>query len=215
MSEKHLSAGSELPPLKKDTLRIYSMRLCPFAYRAILALALKEIEHEVVNVNLKDKPSWFIERNPKGLVPILEINDQIVYESIVCCEYLDEVYPGDQLVAETPYQRAQDKILIDFFSGKVSPLLKSGLEEEKKNDFFQQLDRMENELKKRKTTYFRGEKPGFVDIVIWPFFERVENMTVLGGDGLPANRFPLLRTWISQMMDIPAVKNRRESPVIF
>ncbi|XP_002738505.1 glutathione S-transferase omega-1-like isoform X2 [Saccoglossus kowalevskii] len=220
MSDKHLGADSELPPLKKDTLRIYSMRFCPMAQRTILALGVKGIEHEVVNVNLKKKPSWFIERNPKGLVPILEINDQIVYESVVCCEYLDEVYPGDQLVAETPYQRAQDKILIDFFSGKIVPLMMSrkevtGLEEEKKNDFFQHLDRMENELKERKSVYFRGEKPGLVDIIIWPFFERIEGMNVLGGDSLPGNRFPLLTSWMSQMMEVPAVKNHHVSPEQF
>ena len=33
--------------------------------------------HEVVNINLKDKPDWFLERNPKGATPTMEIDGQV------------------------------------------------------------------------------------------------------------------------------------------
>lgn len=29
--------------------------------------------HEVVNINLADKPGWLLEKNPSGTVPLLEI----------------------------------------------------------------------------------------------------------------------------------------------
>lgn len=77
--------------------------------------------HEVVNVNTWEKPEWFKHKNPKELVPVLEKDDKIVYESIIASEYLDAVYPEKtQMMPEDPYQRAQDAMLLDHFGSKVS-----------------------------------------------------------------------------------------------
>ena len=49
-------------------------------------LAAKGIEYECVNVNLMDKPEWFIEMNPAGAVPVIELPDgKVLYESAICC----------------------------------------------------------------------------------------------------------------------------------
>ena len=45
MSLKHLKVGSEMPPLTKGTLRLYSMVFCPYAQRARLVLAAKNIPY--------------------------------------------------------------------------------------------------------------------------------------------------------------------------
>uniref|UniRef100_A0A3Q1ERT0 Glutathione S-transferase omega 1 n=1 Tax=Acanthochromis polyacanthus TaxID=80966 RepID=A0A3Q1ERT0_9TELE len=75
-----------------------SMRFCPFAQRARLVLAAKGINHETVNINLKEKPDWFLAKNPLGLVPVLETSaGEIIYESPITCDYLDEVYAGKKL----------------------------------------------------------------------------------------------------------------------
>eukprot|EP00079_Xenopus_tropicalis_P027588 XP_012821899.1 PREDICTED: glutathione S-transferase omega 2 isoform X2 [Xenopus tropicalis] len=72
-SEKSLAKGSPAPgPVSEETIRVYSMRFCPYAQRARLVLAAKGIKHEVININLKNKPDWFIEKSPFGLVPSLE-----------------------------------------------------------------------------------------------------------------------------------------------
>ena len=67
---------------------------------------------------MKNKPDWFLEKNPLGLVPVLEQDGKIVYESVICNEYLDDVYPQGKLTPEDHYRRAQDKILLEFH-GKV------------------------------------------------------------------------------------------------
>ena len=43
MSLKHLETGSAYPPLEKGVLRLYSMKYCPYAERARLVLAAKNI----------------------------------------------------------------------------------------------------------------------------------------------------------------------------
>lgn len=77
---------------------------------------LLDYSHEVVNVNLKQKPEWFLEKNPLGLVPVLEQGDNIIYESPICDEYLDEVYGKQSLLTSEPFERARQKILVERFN---------------------------------------------------------------------------------------------------
>lgn len=57
-----------------------------FTQRARLVLAAKGIEYECVNINLKDKPEWYLEMNPMGKVPTIEMPDgKVIYESAICC----------------------------------------------------------------------------------------------------------------------------------
>ena len=72
--------------------------------------------HELVNVNLKYKPKWIRERYPAGLVPILEKDGRVVYESSVCNDYLDEIYPEPKLTPSDPYEKAEDKMLSETFA---------------------------------------------------------------------------------------------------
>ncbi|KAH1003457.1 hypothetical protein HUJ04_003380 [Dendroctonus ponderosae] len=48
MSEKHLSA------------------VCPFAKRVRLVLKAKNLPHDIVNINLQDKPEWYFKIHPKA-----------------------------------------------------------------------------------------------------------------------------------------------------
>ncbi|XP_070546722.1 glutathione S-transferase omega-1-like [Ptychodera flava] len=211
MSKKHLATGDECPPLKKDTLRVYNMRFCPYAQRAILTLQAKGIPHEEVRVNTRKKPEWFFDKNPNALVPVLEINDKIVFESAICCEYLDEVYPENPMTSKDPYQRARDKMSVNYFDGKVMSVYwkaasAKGKDAELKEDFLKKLDGIEEDLKKRNTQYFGGEKPNWVDIHMWPFFERIEGLEIFGGSCLPSDRFPLLSDWVARMLEYQPVK---------
>ena len=73
--------------------------------------------HEVININLKNKPDWFFEKNPFGLVPVLETSKgQLICESPITCEYLDEAFPGKKLMPSDPYERAVQKMLLEQFS---------------------------------------------------------------------------------------------------
>ena len=74
---------------------------------------------ETVNINLKEKPEWFLELAPLGTVPAIQKDDVIVYDSPIVCQYLDETYPGEKLTPSDPYQKAKDAMLIERFS-KVS-----------------------------------------------------------------------------------------------
>ncbi|KAK3086629.1 hypothetical protein FSP39_021214 [Pinctada imbricata] len=113
----------EFPPLTEGTLRLYSMRFCPYAQRTRLVLAHKNIQYETVNVHLKPasaKPDWFLERNPLGMVPVLEKDGKVVYESTICNYFLEACYPDSKLLPSDPYQLAQDKMLMARFDKVIS-----------------------------------------------------------------------------------------------
>ncbi|MCH9845257.1 MAG: glutathione S-transferase family protein, partial [Alphaproteobacteria bacterium] len=61
------------------------------------------------------KPDWFLAISPLGKVPVLKINDVVLFESSVINEYLDEVYPPSLHPAD-PLQKAQHRALVEFSS---------------------------------------------------------------------------------------------------
>ncbi|XP_023144348.2 glutathione S-transferase omega-1-like [Amphiprion ocellaris] len=210
-SEKCLTKGSAAPgPVPKDKIRIYSMRFCPFAQRARLVLAAKGINHETVNIHLKEKPEWFLAKNPLGLVPTLETPaGEIIYESPITCDYLDEVYAGKKLLPSSPYGKAQQKMMLEHFS-KVLPLFYkipmgrrkgddvTGLEAELKEKF----GKLNEDLVKKKSKFFGGDSITMIDYMMWPWFER------LAAFGLEhcMDGTPELKKWTELMWEDPAVK---------
>lgn len=72
---------------------------------------------------MKDKPEWFLKKNPLGLVPTLETSSgQVIYESPITCDYLDEVYTDKKLLPADPFQKAQQKMMLENFSKVCSAL---------------------------------------------------------------------------------------------
>eukprot|EP00080_Pristionchus_pacificus_P000336 PDM60356.1 G protein-coupled receptor [Pristionchus pacificus] len=67
-----LRKGDPEPPLAPGCARIYSMRFCPWAERAVLYAAAKGIEVEIVNINLAEKPVWHFNKHPQGKMPAFE-----------------------------------------------------------------------------------------------------------------------------------------------
>lgn len=215
---KHLSKGSTCPKLPDDgQLRLYSMRFCPFAHRVHLVLDAKKIPYHTIFINLTEKPEWLAEKNPLLKVPALELANEpgnpVIIESLVVCEYLDEKYPQNRLLPKDPLKKAQDKILVERFgpvTGALHKVLLNGPENSPGalTDISQGLDIFEKELGDRKTIYFGGDKPGWIDYMIWPWCERAEMLKFLLGDKyeMDQERFKNLIKWREVMIEDAAVK---------
>lgn len=48
------------------TLTLISHPLCPFVQRAAIVLLEKQVPFQRINVDLSDKPAWFVEISPTG-----------------------------------------------------------------------------------------------------------------------------------------------------
>ncbi|TEA38356.1 hypothetical protein DBR06_SOUSAS110224 [Sousa chinensis] len=185
-SARSLGKGSAPPgQVPEGLIRVYSMRFCPFAKRTLLVLKAKGIGHEVININLKNKPEWFFKKNPFGLVPVLENSQgQVIYESAITCEYLDEAYPGKKLLPDDPYEKACQKMVFELFS-KV--------------------------LTNKKTTFFGGSSLSMIDYLIWPWFEWLVALEL----NEYVNHTPNLKIWMEAMMKDPAVSSLFIDPKAF
>jgi glutathione S-transferase len=61
---------------------LYSFRRCPYAMRARMAIILASVECELREVLLKNKPEEMLRISPKGTVPVLTFNNQVIDESM-------------------------------------------------------------------------------------------------------------------------------------
>lgn len=63
-------------------ITLYSFRRCPYAMRARMALRYSEVAVDIVEVSLKAKPAEMLALSSKGTVPVLNVDGQIIDESL-------------------------------------------------------------------------------------------------------------------------------------
>lgn len=215
MTTKHLSTGSVPPPLVPGKIRLYSMRFCPYAQRVHLVLDAKQIPYDVVYVNLTHKPDWLIEKSSLNKVPCIELEGgETLYESLIIADYLDDAYPQNKLYPSNPLAKAKDKLLINRFNAVITTMYKvfflgSTLEQDVFNEALNGLEFFDQELTKRRTPFFGGDKPGMLDFMIWPWCERADVIRIIRGEQfiIPRERFLRLLKWRIAMKENPAVRD--------
>jgi glutathione S-transferase len=93
-------------------LELVSHALCPFVHRAAIMLREKGVPFDRRNVDLKDKPEWFLAISPRGKVPLLMADGVVLFESAAICEFLDETHPP-RLIAADPFERARQRAWVE------------------------------------------------------------------------------------------------------
>nr|CAB3251220.1 glutathione S-transferase omega-1-like [Phallusia mammillata] len=176
---KHLAKDSELPdPPKQDVLRVYGMKFSPFTHRLKLVLAAKGVEHETVNINLVSKPSWYLSKNHRGEVPVIEINGNIIRDSIVTSQYVDDAYTGDKLTTTDPMKKAKESVLLLDNEKTIRGFIEAAYHTPDKQArglmiMKEGLEKIDDFLKSTGSYFICGDKPGLTDYMIWPHLERI------------------------------------------
>ena len=198
-------------------LTLYSARACPYAHRTRLVLAEKRVSFEVIEIDLKNKPSWFANVSGYGKVPALEHEGKRIWESAVINEYLDEVFKEPPLLPEDPYQRARARIWIDYANTRFVPafgaLLRAQSEtavRETSAELSSVLHYIESEgLAKAEYggPFFLGEELSLVDLTFFPWFERWEALQHYRGLAIPSE-LRKLHAWHGAVRSIDTVKEQ-------
>jgi Glutathione S-transferase, N-terminal domain len=102
-------------------LKLISHKLCPYVQRAVIALSEKGVPFERIDIDLADKPDWFLALSPLGKTPVLQVGDTPIFESAVILEYLEETQPNPLHPAEA-LRRAEHRAWIEFGSAVLSDI---------------------------------------------------------------------------------------------
>ncbi|KAK4445395.1 thioredoxin-like protein [Podospora aff. communis PSN243] len=99
-----------------DNLILYTNRRCPWAHRAHIALAELSLPFQEVTIDL-DTPrtAEYLAINPRGLVPSLSFNGEILIESAIVSDFLANQYPSHLLPARDDPSYAIKRARIDLF----------------------------------------------------------------------------------------------------
>jgi glutathione S-transferase len=91
-------------------MKLYDCKIAPNPRRVRIFLAEKGLDIPKIEINIVNgdnlKPKY-LRVNPRGLVPVLELDDGFrIDETVAICRYLEEVYPHPQLMGATPLEKA-------------------------------------------------------------------------------------------------------------
>src|SRR6476620_1726119 len=101
--------------------RLISHKLCPYVQRAVIALTEKGVTFERIDIDLANKPDWFVAISPLGKTPVLQIGDTAIFESAVILEYLEETQPHPLHPAD-PLSRAEHRAWVEFGSAILNDI---------------------------------------------------------------------------------------------
>jgi maleylacetoacetate isomerase len=110
-------------------LRLHSYWRSSAAYRVRLALAWKGLPHEYLPVHLvRDGGEQFgpayVRLNPQSRVPVLEVDGEVLTQSMAILEWLEEAFPAAPrlLPPDEPLARARVRSLAQLIVADIQPL---------------------------------------------------------------------------------------------
>jgi maleylacetoacetate isomerase len=106
-------------------MKLYNYFRSSASFRVRIALALKQLPYEYVSIHLargEHKQPAYADIAADGLVPVLEIGDLRLSQSLAIIEYLDEMHPQARLVPADAVERAQVRSLAQSIACEIHPL---------------------------------------------------------------------------------------------
>ena len=173
----------------------------------MIVLRTKKVDFEVTYINLREKPDWFLKISPHGKVPVLNVGDDVLFESNAIAEFLDETV-SPQLHPTDAIKRARNRAWTDFvpdFSKGLSAAYRRDTVEEMEEgraDAEKVLAKLEDAIKNERGNdgpYFNGDTLCLVDAAYAPFLQRFMIAEAKLDTGL-LDVFPLVRAWTEALL---------------
>jgi glutathione S-transferase len=92
---------------------LYHNDMSSCSQKVRLCLAEKGLKYESRHMDLRagdQQQDWYVKLNPRAVVPTLVDGDNVVPESNVIAEYLDEAYPSPPMMPSTPHGRTRVRL---------------------------------------------------------------------------------------------------------
>ncbi|MBL4941442.1 MAG: glutathione S-transferase [Colwellia sp.] len=201
MSLKNIPETNTLPIL-------YSLRNCPYAMRARIAIFYAKQPVILRDVVLTNKPKAMLTASPKGTVPLLVLSattPNVIGESLDIMLWVLDKNDPENLLQKNDVKALPDMLtLISTFDNEFKSCLNAykcakRYHETSLIDCRQACEVYIQDLENRLTQhdYLLSSKPSLVDIAILPFirqFARVERQWYL------QSPYPKLRAWLNHYL---------------
>ncbi len=193
-------------------LRLVSHHLCPYVQRAAIVLHEKGAAFERTSIDLSNKPDSFLRLSPLGRVPLLviegEAREEVLFESAVIAEYLDETIAA-RLHPSDPLDRARHRAWIEFSSATLADIAGFYTGDQETYDAKRQALRAKFERLEATLgvgPYFAGEAFGLVDAAFAPVFRYFNLFDSAADHGVLAG-LSKVSDWRRMLADRESVKN--------
>lgn len=188
-------------------LVLVSHALCPYVQRAAIVLAEKGVPFERRDIDLANKPAWFLAVSPLGKTPVLLVDGAAIFESAVICEYLEDtalprLHPKDAV------HRAQHRAWIEFASALLNTIAAfynapdDAALQARAADIRARLVQVEAEL--GDGPYFAGNAFRRVDAAFAPVFRYFDTFDRMGDFGF-WSALPKVQRWREALAARPSV----------
>ena len=185
---------------------LYSFRRCPYAMRARLGILFAELQVELREITLKNKPPQMLAISPKGTVPVLQLLDGTVIEESreIMIWALEQNDQQGLLNAEVLHQANalidkndnEFKYWLDRYKYADRHIEMTQTEYRQKGEAFLQL--LEELL--TKNPYLLGKSLTLADIGIVPFVRQFAHVDRDIFHSLP---YPNLQRWLQDWLSHP------------
>ena len=188
-------------------LTLISHELCPFVQRAAIALEEKGVAFERINIDLANKPDWFLKISPLGKVPVLKVGDSVIFESAVILEYLEETQPRPLHPAD-PLVRADHRAWMEFGSTMLMDIWNFYMAADdaafqaKLKSLIDKFERLEQRL--GEGPYFDAARFSLVDAVFGPVFRYFDTFDRIADFGMLSGK-PKLAAWRQALAERPSI----------
>jgi glutathione S-transferase len=189
-------------------LKLISHKLCPYVQRAVIALTEKGVAFERVDIDLSNKPDWFLAISPLGKTPVLQVGDTAIFESAVILEYLEETQPKPLHPAD-PLVRAEHRGWIEYGSSVLNDIAGFYAAQDEaafKTKTFQLEQRFARlEARVAASPWFDGANFSLVDTVFAPVFRYFDVFDEIADFGIFADK-PKLSRWRDSLAARPSAR---------
>jgi maleylacetoacetate isomerase len=186
------------------------------AYRVRIALNLKGVDYDRRPVNLAEgeqKAPAYRALNPQGLVPMLEIDDLRLTQSLSIAVYLDQKYPEPMLMPRDPADGAHVRAMALAVACDIHPLNNLRVLKYLKGELGQEqaaidrwyvhwvsegLDALEAMAAPRAGAFLFGNAPTLADVCLVPQLYNARRFSV------PLDAYPTLRRADESASALPA-----------
>jgi len=193
---------------------LYSFRRCPYAMRARISLHLSHLNPEVREIILKNKPAEMLAISPKGTVPVLVYEEQVIAESLDIFQFALKQFPqsnGPYLLNAQYHTLIESldsidaKTLIQQNDVVFKPWLDKYKYADRHPEMSQLAYRQQAELflasleqQLSQDAFLFANHPTFADYAIFPFIRQFAGVDSIWFASCPYSR---VRVWLNSLIE--------------